>query len=140
MKYLLDTCAISELVKRKPSKKVLQWIQGCDEDAVYLSVLTIGEIQKGIAKLADSKRKTTIQQWLDHDLPKRFSGRIIPITEEIASTWGLIVAEAEIKGRPIPSIDSLIVATAISHNLTIITRNTEDMTGTGVRVLNPWDF
>jgi toxin FitB len=140
MKYLLDTCAISELVKKKPSKKVLQWIQGCDEDAIYLSVLTIGEIQKGIAKLADSKRKATIQQWLDHDLHNRFSGRIIPISEEIASTWGLIVAEAEAKGKPIPSIDSLIVATAISHNLTIITRNTEDMAGTGARLLNPWDL
>ena len=138
MKYLLDTCAISELVKKKPSKKVLQWIQGCDEDAIYLSVLTIGEIQKGIAKLADSKRKAKIQQWLDHDLHNRFAGRIIPITEEVATTWGLIMAETEAKGTPLPSIDSLIAATAIAHNLTVITRNTEDMAGTGVRVLNPW--
>ncbi len=140
MKYLLDTCAISELVKRKPSKKVLQWIQGCDEDAIYLSVLTIGEIQKGIAKLADSKRKALIQQWLDHDLHNRFVGRIIPISEEIAATWGLIMAEAEKKGKPIPSIDSLIGATAIAHNLTIVTRNTEDLAGTGARLLNPWDL
>ena len=140
MKYLLDTCAISELIKRRPNKKVLQWIQGCDEDAIYLSVLTIGEIQKGVAKLADSKRKAMIQQWLDHDLHNRFSGRIIPITEDIASTWGLVVAEAETKGKPIPSIDSLIVAIAISHNLTIITRNTEDMAGTGARLLNLWEL
>ena len=84
MKYLLDTCAISELVKQKPSKKVLQWLEGCDEDAIYLSVLTIGEIQKGIAKLAEGKRKTVIQQWLDKDLLDRFFGRIIPITEEIS--------------------------------------------------------
>jgi len=138
MKYLFDTCAISEMVKRKPYKKVLEWIQGCDEDAIYLSVLTIGEIQKGIAKLADSKRKTTIQQWLDHDLHNRFAGRIIPITEEIASTWGLVMAEAEATGKPIPGIDSLIIATAVARNLTIITRNVEDMAGTAARVFNPW--
>jgi len=140
MKYLLDTCAISELVKKKPSRKVLQWIQGCEEDAIYISVLTIGEIQKGIAKLADSQRKTKIQHWLDHDLHNRFSGRIIPITEEIASTWGLIVAKAEAEGKPIPSVDSLIAATAISHNLTVITRNIQDMVGTGARILNPWQL
>ena len=140
MKYLLDTCAISELVKKKPSKKVVQWIQGCDEDAIYLSVLTMGEIQKGIARLADSKRKATIQQWFDHDLHNRFAGRIIPITEEIATTWGVVMAEAEAKGKPLPGIDSLIAATAIVHNLTVITRNIEDMAPSGVRVLNPWDL
>ncbi|MFC1764809.1 type II toxin-antitoxin system VapC family toxin [Planctomycetota bacterium] len=140
MKYLLDTCAISELVKRKPSKKVLEWLQGIDEDTIYLSVLTIGEIQKGIAKLADSKRKTDIQQWLDNDLHDRFSGRIIPITEEVASTWGIIVAQTEIRGELIPSIDSLIGATAVAHNLTVVTRNIEDILGTGARVLNPWEL
>ncbi len=140
MKYLLDTCAISELVKKKPSKKVLQWIQGCDEDAIYLSVLTLGEIQKGIAKLADSKRKATIQQWLDCDLRNRFAGRIIPINEDIALTWGLIMAKAENKGKPIPSIDSLIGATAVAHNLTVITRNTDDLAPTGARLFNPWDL
>ena len=140
MKYLLDTCTISELVKKNPNKKVRQWIQGCDEDAIYLSVLTIGEIQKGIAKLAEGKRKTRIQQWFDNDLHDRFTGRIIPITEEVASTWGLIMAEAETRGKPVPSIDSLIAATAIAYNLTIITRNTDDMAGTGARVLNPWDL
>ncbi len=140
MNYLLDTCAISELVKKKPSKKVLEWILGCDESCIFLSVLTLGEIQKGIAKLADSKRKAKIQQWLDHDLRHRFTGRILPINEETASTWGLLMADSESKGRVIPSIDSLIVATAITHNLTIVTRNTCDMDGAGARLLNPWEM
>lgn len=138
MKYLLDTCVISELVKPKPNKKVRQWLEGCDEDAIYLSVLTIGEIQKGIAKLAGGKRKTAIQQWLEKDLHDRFFGRIIPITEEIASTWGILCAKAEGRGRPIPCIDGLIGATAVAHNLTIVTRNTEDLAETGANLFNPW--
>jgi len=140
MKYLLDTCVISELVKPKPSRKIVQWIQGCDEDGLFLSVLTLGEIQKGIAKLADGKRKATIQQWLDHDLRRRFAGRVIGITAEVAATWGLIAAETESRGAPVPSINGLIAATAMAHNLIVVTRNTDDMSRTGVRLFNPWDL
>ena len=138
MKYLLDTCVISELAKAAPNRLVVQWLEGCDEEALFLSVLTIGEIQKGIAKLANGKRKDTIQRWLDRDLRDRFSERLLDIDEEVALTWGLIQGEAEGRGRPIPTIDGLLGATAIANNLVVVTRNEEDIRPTGARVLNPW--
>lgn len=138
MRYLLDTCAISELVKAKPRKTVVEWIEGCDEDAVFLSVLTLGEIQKGIAKLTDERRKTKIQRWLDSDLRDRFAERILPVSEEVALTWGNLEGEAEAKGKPIPAIDGLIGATAIANNLTVVTRNVDDIGATGARTLDLW--
>ena len=140
MNYLLDTCVISELVKKKSDKKVVSWLEACDEEFLFLSVLTIGEIQKGITKLEDSKRKTSIQNWLDKDLLERFDDRILPLTIEIASTWGQIQGEAEMCGESIPTIDGLLGATAVTHNLTIVTRNEKDIKGSGARVLNPWNL
>lgn len=138
MKFLLDTCVISELIKKKPDSKVIIWISDCPEDSFYLSVLTIGEIQKGISKLSDKNRKKRIQNWLDKDLKNRFADRIIPITLEIALTWGEILAESESKGISIPSIDSMIGATAVAQNLYVVTRNEKDIKKTGARVINPW--
>jgi predicted nucleic acid-binding protein len=138
LKYLLDTCAISELVKNRPHKRVVKWIEECNEDNIFLSVLTIGEIQKGITKLEDKRRKVKIQKWLDSDLKARFADRILPISEDVALTWGVLEGEAELKGRPIPAIDALIGATALTYNLTVVTRNIEDIIPTGARILNPW--
>jgi len=140
MKYLLDTCVISESVKKTPEARVMEWLENCDEDLLYISVLTLGEIQKGIAKLSDSMRKQHIQKWLDADLRDRFEGRILPITEDIALSWGVIQGEAESKGAPIPTIDSLIGATALAYNLCVVTRNENDIQRTGAHVLNPWNF
>ncbi|HPQ41537.1 MAG TPA: type II toxin-antitoxin system VapC family toxin [bacterium] len=140
MKYLLDTCAISELVKVQPNKSVVQWIEGCDEDSIYISVLTLGEIQKGISKLSDERRRVKIQQWLDTDLRNRFENRILEITEDVALTWGDIEGRAESRGMPVPVIDGLIGATAVAHNLTVITRNVADIEITGARVLNVWNI
>lgn len=140
MKYLLDTCLISELIKSRPDKKVLKWVEGCDEEAFFLSVMTIGEIQKGIAKIKDKNRKSIIQRWLDHELRDRFVDRILLITEGVALAWGIIQGEAECKGNSIPAIDGLIGATAIAHNLTVVTRNEKDIAKTGARILNPWDL
>lgn len=138
MNYLADTCVVSELIKVRPNASVVKWIEGCDEDTLFLSVLTIGEIQKGIAKLSDASRRNTLQHWLDGDLRDRFAGRILHVSEEVACTWGIIQAAAEREGVPIPSIDGLICATAITHNLTLVTHNIKDMVRTGVRVLDPW--
>lgn len=140
MKYLLDTCVVSELIRKQADAQVVRWIQDCDEDCTYLSVLTIGEIQKGIAKLADIKRKAAIQRWLDADLRNRFESRILPITQEVALAWGLLQGEAEARGNPIPTIDGLIGATAITYNLTVVTQNEADIVQTGARVLNPWNL
>jgi predicted nucleic acid-binding protein len=106
---------------------------------LFLSVLTIGEIQKGIAKLPGGSRRTSLQTWLDSELRERFSDRILAISEEVALTWGIIQGEAERQGRSIPTIDGLIGATAICNNLTVATRNEKDIQATGVRIFNPWN-
>ena len=138
MKYLLDTCLLSELVRKKPDSKVVQWMADCDEESAYLSVLTLGEIQKGISRLTDRKRKAALQNWLDVELQGRFGDRILPVSQEVAQTWGVISGESESKGVSIPTVDGLIGATAIAHNLTVVTRNESDIAPTGARTLNPW--
>ena len=138
MKYLLDTCVISELVRPKPEPKVLAWMSECREDQLYISVLTLGEIQKGISKLRDVARKDKLQHWLDRDLTHRFHHRIVSISTEVSLTWGIMQGEAESEGIVIPSIDGLIGATAIAHNLNVVTRNEKDLRPTGAKVINPW--
>lgn len=128
------------MVKPKPCKAVVEWLQQCDEESVFLSVITLGEIQKGIAKLGDKRRRAKIQQWLDTDLRRRFEDRILAVSEDVALTWGALEGESAAKGRPIPSIDGLIGATAIAHNLTVVTRNTKDISATGARVLDLWNL
>ena len=139
MKYLLDTCVISELVSPRQNEKVVKWIQEKEENDLFLSVLTIGEIYKGIAKLPDSKKKRSLLKWVEDDLKKRFKGRILDITEEIAGQWGEMQGESEKKGRKMPVIDGLIAATAIEENLTVVTRNTKDIENSGAMIINPWE-
>ena len=139
MRYLLDTCVISELIKPGENNKIVEWIQSKDEDSLFISVLTIGEIQKGISKLPDSRRKESLRTWVDNDLKKRFSGRILEISEKIATTWGEIQANSEKDGKKMPVIDSLIAATAIKNNLTVVTRNVKDIENSGCRSINPWE-
>lgn len=139
MKYLLDTCVISELVKSKPNKKVVSWIEKIDEDNFFLSSLTFGELYKGIAKLPDSKKKKKLSQWIGHDLKERFTGKIFDIDLLVAKTWGEIQGASETAGSPMPAIDSLIAATGLSHDLTVVTRNVADMQQSGVTLLNPWE-
>jgi predicted nucleic acid-binding protein len=139
LKYLLDTCVISELVTPHPDEKVLLWLQEREENDLFLSVLTIGEIHKGIAKLPDSKKKRSLIKWVEDDLKKRFAGRVLDITEDIAIKWGEILGESEKKGKKIPVIDGLISASAIAEDLTVVTRNIKDMENTGAKLINPWE-
>ena len=140
MRYLLDTCLISEALKRSPEKKVLEWLQAQEEDGLFLSVITMGEIQKGISKLPEGTRRRRIRKWLDHDLSRRFISRILPIDQAVASRWGSICGEAERIGRKIPVLDALLAATALEAGLTLATRNTRDLQATGVPILDPWAF
>ena len=139
MKFLLDTCVISEITRPKPSSKVIKWIKGEDENNFFISVLTVGEIHKGIEKLTESKRKEELHNWVENDLKERFWNRIIDIDLHVALQWGKIQGIAEKAGKPMPAIDSLIAATSIAHHLTIVTRNTADMKESGVSLLNPWE-
>lgn len=137
--FLLDTNCISEVVRTRPEPRVLQWMEAVDERLLYLSVLTLGEIRKGVAGLPQSKRRTQLETWLELDLRARFAGRILAIDAAVADRWGLLAAEARRKGRTLSAIDGLLAATALHHNLTIASRNVNDFAGAQAQILNPWE-
>lgn len=139
MTFLLDTCVISELVRPRPDRNVVRWIDSVDERKFFLSVLTVGELEKGITKLPESPRKAELREWLEHDLVERFAGRILPLDAEIAVAWGRSQGEAERAGTKLPVIDSLLAATAEVHHLTLATRNVADFHRCGATVFNPWE-
>jgi hypothetical protein len=136
--FLLDTCVISELVKPRPNENVVRWVDSVDERKLFLSVLTVGELTKGITKLQESLRKANLQEWLEHDLVERFAGQILPVDAAVAVAWGRIQGEAERVGAKLPVIDSLLTATAEIHRLTLATRNIADFDRCGATVFNPW--
>lgn len=138
MSFLLDTSVISELVKPVPDKHVIEWLNLTDEASLYLSVLTIGEIEKGIAKLPASSRREKLETWVRRDLAERFNERLLAIDALVAATWGRFAGEAEARGEPLPVIDGLIAATSLAHDLTVATRNTGDFERCGARCFNPW--
>ncbi len=139
MKYLLDTCVLSELIKKKPDQRVVEWIANIEESKLFVSVLTIGEIHKGIEKLPKSKRREMLLQWVDEDLQERFRGRIAPFNIQTATVWGKMQAKAEMSGKTMPIIDGMIAATAITHNFAMSTRNISDMEASKAVLVNPWD-
>jgi len=139
MKYLIDTCIISELVAKHPNPKVVEFVDSLDSGDVYLSVITIGEIAKGVEKLPKSKRKQELHSWLKEDLMVRFDGRIIPLDTDILMEWGILIARLESTGITLPAIDSLIAATTLTYKLTLVTRNVNDFDGADVRIINPWE-
>ena len=139
MSFLLDTAVVSELVRKNPSAPVLKWIGNQDEASLHLSVLTIGELEKGIARLPASARRSRLLSWVRRDLAGRFGGRLLPVDTRTAARWGAITGESEKRGRPLPVIDCLIAATALVHGLTVATRNTGDFERCGAACVNPWE-
>jgi predicted nucleic acid-binding protein len=137
--FLLDTNCISELIRPRPEQRVLDWVDAADESLLYLSVLTVGEIRKGLAELAQSKRRTQLETWLEVDLRARFAGRILPIDGPVADRWGQLAGDAKRRGQTLAVIDGLLAASALQHNLTVVSRNTSDFVHTRVSVLNPWE-
>src|SRR5436305_12936712 len=130
--FLLDTNVISEAVKARPEPRVASWIAGVDEHLVYVSVLTLGEIRKGIALSSDPVRRARLEAWLAGDLEIRFAGRILSIDASIADRWGNLHGKAKASKRFLPVVDGLLAATALEHNLTLVTRNVSDVVETGV--------
>ena len=139
MNYLLDTCVISEVVRKTPSADVVAWLAAQDEDHLFMSVLSLVEAHKGIARLDDARRRSTLEAWVEGDLRRRFSGRIIPVDAGIAARWGRISGAAERSGRVIPVIDGLLAATALENGLTLVTRDISHMEPAGVDLFNPWE-
>lgn len=138
MRYLLDTCVISELVAKRPAEHVVEWVDALDPDAVYLSVITIGEIQKGIERLPKSRRRAQLEAWLADELLGRFSGRVVPLDEDVLRTWGRLTASLEARGITLPAIDTLLAASALHGDFVLVTRNEADFAATGVHIHNPW--
>jgi predicted nucleic acid-binding protein len=137
--YLLDTCVLSEFTRRKPNEKVIRWVDGIDEEKLFLSVITIGEIQRGIERLLESHRKTELLDWMNNGLIERFGQRILPLETQTMFLWGSLTARMENSGHRMPLMDSLIVASALQHSLIIVTRNVSDFIPCGAQVINPWE-
>lgn len=137
MSYLIDTNVISEIVRPKPSHKVLNWFESIPNQSIYLSVLTLGEIRKGIEKIEFKKRKEKLKLWLENELPAWFENRILPIDAQIADRWGQLQTQVK---HLVSAIDSLIAATALHHNLSIVTRNEQDFKFPLLQVINPWNL
>ena len=126
---------LSELRRRDPDRHVAAWVEGRPAATLYLSVLTLGELRKGIERLAESSRKRMLLDWLETDLPRFFAGRMLPVDARVADSWGHMAALAR---RPLPAIDSLLAATALTHGLTLVTRNLRDFRFPGLEVIDPW--
>lgn len=137
MSWLLDTCVLPELARSQPNPHVLGWISGLPNEALFVSVLTLGEIRKGVEKLSQGTRKERLRLWLEHDLVHWFEGRILPVDQGVANQWGELLARL---GRSAPAIDSLLGATALHHGLQLVTRNEKDFAFPGLVVFNPWSF
>ncbi len=139
MKYLLDTCIISEIINPKPDKNVISWLTNQDESELFLSVLTFGEIEKGVEKAPDKVRKKKLKLWVEEDLKQRFEGKILPIDLEVSTRWGVIQGIAEKAGKPMPTLDGLIAVSGLVNNCIVVTRNTSDMEQSTVELFNPWN-
>ena len=136
MSYLIDTNVLSELRRKQPDPNVVAWMQARPRQSLFLSVLTLGEIRKGLERVEDAARKQSLLDWLEVELPNYFVGRLLTVDAHTADRWGRLMAQA---GRPLPAIDGLLAATAMQHDLTLVTRNIKDFAGLEVRLINPWD-
>jgi toxin FitB len=136
--FLLDTCVISEVVSKRPNLSVLHWIDSVDPDRIYLSVVTIGEIQKGIEKMRDLGKREALATWLTDDLLVRFRDRLAVLDLGVLLQWGSLIGRLETQGTPMPAMDSLIAATALHGHFVLVTRNEDDFLRSGVQILNPW--
>lgn len=134
MSYLIDTCAVSELIKLRPNVAVFDWFQAAHPEELFLSSLTLGEIRKGVEGMAPGRRRDRVSAWLEMELPGWFDGRILPVSVDVADTWGRLAAQ----NPTLPVVDGLIAATARYHRLGVVTRNESDFAGTGVGIVNPW--
>jgi len=135
--FLLDTNAISEWQKPRPNPGVIAWMDSTDEEKLFLSVVTLAELRYGVERMPTGSRRRRYEQWLEHDLPLRFEGRILSVNQGIADAWGRIVALCASDGKPISAIDGFLAATAEVHGLTLVTRNVQHFTVLKT-VLNPW--
>lgn len=137
MKFLLDTNTVSEWVKLRPDAGVADWMNSIDDEQVFLSVVSLAEVRYGIERLTHGNRRRQLEGWLEHELPRRFEGRILPVDEAIVDAWGRVVSRCEAAGRPIAVMDAFLAATVEVHSLTLVTRNVSHFSLLKT-VINPW--
>jgi toxin FitB len=137
MSFLLDTNAVSEWTKPRPNPGLIGWMESTDEDRVFISVITLAELRYGVERLATGARRRRLEEWLGHELPLRFEGRILPVDADIAEAWGKTVSRSDAAGRPIGAMDAFLAATAEFHHLTLVTRDVSDFQLLKA-VFNPW--
>ena len=137
--FLIDTNVLSEYNRPSgPDPGVKHWLETTDRATQFISVITLAEIQKGIELLAEGKRRAELERWLKKDLEEWFSGRVLPVDRQVATRWASLIVERTRIGKPLPTVDSLIAATALAHDLAVVTRNTRDFAAIGVTTVNPW--
>jgi len=137
MKYLLDTCVLSELVKATPEPAVLDWVAARDEQDLFVAALSLAELHRGVARLPRSKRRTALTDWLMR-VETGFEGRVLSFSQTTAHAWAEMTARAEARGKPMAAFDSLIAAVALEHSLALVTRNVRDFAATDLKLVNPW--
>lgn len=140
MRYLLDTNVLSELVRPEPDARVVTWLEARPPLDLAISVLTLGELTRGVRLLSAGRRRAALERWIAVDLAQQFRGRLLVVNDAVTVAWGGLAAEARHAGRTLPVIDGLLLATAAVHALTLVTRNTADCGERGVPVWNPWDW
>lgn len=138
MNYLFDTCVISEVQKKIPNQKVLDWIDGIEDERIYISCITIGEIKRGIVSVDDDSKRTRLIRWYEDDLLAKFGDHIVPIDTAVMEVWGSVIGELDKKHLIMPLMDSLIGAIALHKRLAVVTRNVDDFMQIGARIVNPW--
>lgn len=139
MRILLDTNVISEPQKPLPSTAVERFIRDTPEEGLYLSIITIAELYRGVALMTEGRRRIRLSEWVTAELPERFGDRLLPITTPIAALWGEVMAQSRRNGLNISVMDGFLAATAAAHSLAIATRNVRHFTGLGLTVIDPWD-
>jgi predicted nucleic acid-binding protein len=138
VRFLIDTNVVSELLRPAPSDRVMDWLNAQPPMDIAISVLTIGEIERGMTLMPAGRRRSALERWINQDIPQQFQGRIIGMDEAVAREWGRLSARSGISGRGLPVMDGLLLATASVHALTFVTRNESDCAARGVPILNPW--
>lgn len=137
---LLDTNVLSEFSRRgEPDPNVKRWLTKADDQLLFTSVLALAEIRQGIELCEPGKRRAELERWLEQDLRSAFAHRLLPVTHAIAERWAVLSARRQQRGTPLPTMDGLIAATALEHNLVIVTRNGKDFSGLGIEIFNPWE-
>jgi predicted nucleic acid-binding protein len=138
--FLLDTNIPSEMLRLVPNAKVSAWLKSQRDEIQFVSVVTIGELRRGTTLLAPGSRRTQLEHFIEGVIPLWFGGRVLPVTQAIAERWGVFDGQRQAAGRPLGVADGMIAATAIEHDLTLVTRNTKDYEGLGIALFNPWEL